>query len=236
MSVQNITQTSKQESKTMNDVTTYLEGPVVKPASGGVAKQLIIFLHGVGADGNDLISLSHELAPHLPDAQFSSPNAPFACDMAPFGFQWFSLQERTGEALLNGVRTVEPILNQYIDDQLMMLGLDDSKLAIVGFSQGTMTALHTMPRRAKPCAAVVGFSGALVGAQQLLDEMQSKPPVCLVHGDMDNVVPFEAMEIAADALEAGGFTYETHARPNLGHGIDGGAIEIAAKFLKAHLS
>jgi phospholipase/carboxylesterase len=212
-----------------------LEGPWAKPLSGGAPKQLIMFLHGVGADGNDLITLAHELAPHLPDAQFVSPNAPFECDMAPMGYQWFSLQNRDPDVLLQGARDVEPILNHYIDQQLKMYNIPAEKLGIVSFSQGTMTALHTMPRREQACGAIVCFSGALIGGDALQDEIKSKPPMCLIHGEMDDVVPFGAMALASEALLEAGVPHETHACPNVGHGIDPQGLLAAIEFLKSKL-
>ena len=212
-----------------------LDGPWAKPFNGGAPKQLVIFLHGVGADGNDLISLAHEIGPHLPDAQFVSPDAPFPCDMAPVGYQWFSLQNRDADEMLEGVRTVEPILNEYIEDQLKIYNVPRSKLAIVGFSQGTMTALYTQLRQPEACAAIVGFSGAMIGGNLLAEEIQSKPPVCLVHGDMDNVVPFQAMALASEALDEAGVEHETHACPNVAHGIDPQGLLAAIEFLKKHL-
>ena len=213
-----------------------LSGPSVAPASGGRPKQLIMFLHGLGADGNDLIDLAGPMSSLFPDAQFVSPNAPYPCDMAPFGYQWFSLQERSMEIMLEGVRDAEPILNHYIDQQLSEHELDITNLAVVGFSQGTMTALHTLPRRSTACAAIVGFSGALLAGDELLaEEVKSKPPVCLVHGDADMVVPHEALAMAEAALAKNGFECETHSRPGLGHGIDPEGLQAAVAFLKKHL-
>jgi phospholipase/carboxylesterase len=212
-----------------------LEGAWAKPLNGSAPKQLIVFLHGVGADGNDLITLAHELGSYFPDAQFLSPNAPFPCDMAPMGYQWFSLLDRSPDALLSGVRTVEPILNQYFDQQLNMYNVPEEKLAVIGFSQGTMTALHTMLRRPKACGAVVGFSGAMIGSAELKSELKSTPPVCLIHGKMDDVVPFEAMALASEALEENAVPHETHACPNVAHGIDPQGLLAAIEFLKSNL-
>jgi len=213
-----------------------LHGPSVKPASGSAPKQLVIFLHGVGADGDDLISLSDLFARDFPDAQFISPNAPFPCDMAPFGYQWFSLLDRRPEPMLAGVTTVEPIVNHFIDSQMKTHGLSAKQVALVGFSQGTMTSLHVAPRRAEPLAAVVGFSGALLAPDLLPAAVKSKPPVCLIHGTADQVVPFQAMEIAHEALNDAGFMCEAHARPRLGHGIDPEGIDSAIAFLKHALA
>lgn len=212
-----------------------LTGPQQPPASGNASKQLLIFLHGVGADGNDLFGLAPLFAETFPDAYFASPNAPQAFDMAPFGYQWFSLQNYTMPAMLAGVQTAMPHLNEYIDNMVKETGVPISKVGIIGFSQGTMTALYTLTRRKDAVGGIVGFSGALIGAETLAAEAKVKPPVCLIHGEMDTVVPFGAMALGEQALKSAGFSVETHARPGLPHGIDPEGIEIAKKFLKKHL-
>lgn len=208
-----------------------LSGPGYGPLSGGAAKRLVILLHGIGADGNDLIGLAPHLAQLIPDAAFVAPNAPFPCDMAPFGYQWFSLQDRSPAAMLAGVRAAAPILNGFVDDSLHRHGLQESDLVLIGFSQGTMMSLYVAPRRQRPCAGVVGFSGALMGAAELAAEIRSRPPVLLVHGDADPVVPFQSMAAAAQGLAGVGIEVETHRRPGLGHGIDPTGLELAGIFL-----
>jgi phospholipase/carboxylesterase len=208
-----------------------LDGPRLGPAAGGAARQLVVLLHGLGADGNDLIGLAPHLARVLPEAAFVSPHAPFPCDMAPFGRQWFSLQDRAPEALRAGVRAAAPILDGFLDDELARHGLGDGRLAIVGFSQGTMTGLHAGLRRAQPCARIVGFSGALVGPEDLEREIRSRPPVLLIHGEADEIVPFPALAAARAALEACRVPVEAHGRPGLGHGIDQQGLELAAAAL-----
>lgn len=211
---------------------TTLSGPSIAPASGKAARQLVIFLHGLGADGNDLLSLAYEFQDVLPDAQFISPNAPFPCDMAPFGYQWFSLQDRRPDPILDGVRHAAPILNRFIDDQLAALGLNDRDLFLIGFSQGTMMALYTSLRRAAACRGVIGYSGALVGGERLPEEMTARPPVCLIHGDADMVVPFQASVMAHGVLESLSVPVEFHRRPRLGHGIDPEGVDIAKRFIE----
>ncbi|MEJ0010735.1 MAG: dienelactone hydrolase family protein [Alphaproteobacteria bacterium] len=208
-----------------------LQGPEVAPPSG-VVKHLVIFLHGVGADGGDLIGLSRILAPALPDTQFLSPNAPERFDMAPFGHQWFSLMERSLARMTEGVKTAAPILDAYIDAQRDRFRLKDSDIALVGFSQGTMTALYTALRRGKPLAGVVGFSGALIGAETLAAEARSKFPVCLIHGEADEVVPFGALAHAETALRGHGVEVTAHPRPGIGHGIDEDGLTVAQAFLQ----
>ena len=218
-----------------------LDGPRVGPAQAadGRPRELVILLHGLGADGNDLISLAPRFAQALPEAAFVSPNAPFPCDMGPpgasTGRQWFSFQDRDPAAVLAGVRAAASHLDAFIDAELERAGLPDARLVLLGFSQGTMMALHTAVRRARPCAAVIGYSGALVGPELLAEEVRSRPPVLLVHGDADELVPFPAMAAAEQALRAEGFVVRVEARPGLGHGIDEAGLRLGAAMLKQSL-
>ena len=209
-----------------------LSGPSLVPPS---VKKIVVFLHGLGANGDDLISLADEFSPDLPDTAFYSPNAPYPCDMAPYGYQWFSLQQRVEEIMLAGIKPAAPILNAYLDDLLKTHKLKAKDLALVGFSQGTMMSLYVAPRRPEPIAGVVGYSGALIAGDLMAKELVSKPPICLIHGDADMVVPYQALLGARAVLEENQVPYEAHTRPHLGHGIDGQGIEIAKKFLKKHL-
>ncbi|MEM6903241.1 MAG: dienelactone hydrolase family protein [Pseudomonadota bacterium] len=213
---------------------THLNGPAVAPASGGRAKQLVVLLHGLGADGNDLISLVPQIAKVLPDAAFIAPNAPEPCDMAPMGYQWFSLQDRSHDAMLAGVEGVAPKLDGFLDEVLDYLDLTEEDVFLVGFSQGTMMALHVGMRRERQLGAIVGFSGALVGGDRLPQEVVTRPPVLLVHGDADEVVPFQAMQMAADALLTAEVPVEAIRRPGLAHGIDPQGMLVALRFINDH--
>jgi len=208
-----------------------LEGPEFGPEAGGAPKKLVLLLHGLGADGNDLIGLAPHWAGLLPHAVFVSPHAPFPCDMAPYGHQWFSLQDRTEASILSGVQLAHPIVDAFIDRLLQRFGLTEADLALVGFSQGTMMALFTALRRARPVAAVVGYSGALVGAGSLAQELRSRPPVLLAHGDADDIVPVQASQAARAALQAAGVPVELHIRPGLPHGIDEQGLALGGQFL-----
>ena len=196
-----------------------LDGPRL-PARSGKTKSLVILLHGLGSDGNDLIGLAPYWAPQLPDTAFVSPNAPFPCDMAPYGYQWFSLQDRSPTRILAGVQAAAPILDAFITQELDRHGLDESRLALVGFSQGCMMSLYVAPRREKPVAQVLGYSGRLIGNDQLKAETRSKPPILLVHGTADEIVPFESLAASEAGLKAAGIPVETLSRPGLGHSID----------------
>jgi phospholipase/carboxylesterase len=208
-----------------------LSGPSVEPASGGPAAQLVILLHGVGVDGSDLIELAPFFATILPDAAFVAPDAPFAFDMAPFGRQWFSLSDRSLPAISAGVRATAPILDAFIDEQVDLWGVQPSDVALVGFSQGTMMALHVALRRPRPVAAVVGFSGALVDPDELPREITARPRTLLIHGDKDEVVNPNCLTIAEQALAGVGVPVLTELRPGLGHGIDGPGAQMAMGFL-----
>jgi phospholipase/carboxylesterase len=209
-----------------------LSGPRVAPNSG-VAKQLVVLLHGVGADGNDLIGLAPALARFLPHAAFVAPNGPAPCDMAPFGYQWFSLQDRRSEALLRGVRAAAPLLDAFLDEELERHGLSARQLALVGFSQGTMMSLYVAPRRPAPVAAVLGFSGALLGADALPAEAVSRPPVFLIHGDADEIVPVGALSAAVAGLQGADIPVRFEVRPGLPHAIDPEGIAHGGAFLAA---
>ncbi len=207
----------------------------VPPKSGAAPKQLVMFLHGLGADGHDLIGLAPEMADALPDAQFVSPDAPYPCDMAPMGKQWFSLQSRETAHMTTGVEAAKPLLNEYIDKILKEYHLTIDKLFVVGFSQGTMMALHTLLTRAEPCAGIVGFSGAIIASRDFVPTITAKPPVCLIHGEMDDVVQFAALPDAEGALEKAGIEVEAHPQPNLGHSINPQGLAAAIAFIQKYM-
>lgn len=208
-----------------------LSGPSAAPAAGGPPRQLIVLLHGVGADGADLITLSQVLGQSLPHARFIAPNGPEPCDMAPMGYQWFSLSDRNPLRMLEGIKRSAPLIDAFIDAELAKDGLGDHQLALLGFSQGTMMSLHVAPRRAKAMAGVLGFSGALMGAETLAEEAVSRPPMLLIHGDADQVVPVQALQGAVAGLQAAGIPVQWSVRPGLPHGIDPEGIAAGAEFL-----
>ena len=213
---------------------TKLNGPRIE-ARNGKARQLVVFLHGYGADGADLIELGRQWRALLPDAAFVSPHAPERCTASPMGRQWFPLSSsapddpRGAADRWRGVQSARPNLDAFLDSELSQLGLDKSALALVGFSQGAMMAMHVGLRRARAPAAVVGFSGMLIGPEHLA-EAQAKnrrgepPPLLLVHGDQDPLLPVEAMFIAANQLAEAGIPCQWHLSFGVGHGIDAGGL------------
>ena len=209
-----------------------LFGPRRPPAAGGSPKQLVILLHGLGADGNDLIGLAPYWAPLLPEAEFVAPDAPFPCDMAPYGYQWFSAQDRSPTAVLAGVRAAAPMLDAFIDEALSERGLTDADLALVGFSQGTMISLFVGLRRADPAAGILGFSGRLLAPELLASELRARPPILLVHGTEDPLVPYTSLAAAAGALKALGVSVETLTCPGVGHSIDENGLQQGGRFLR----
>ncbi len=208
-----------------------LDGPVREPASGGKPASLVVFLHGYGADGEDLIGLAPHWQDILPDTAFLSPHAPFPCEEAPYGRQWFGFRDRDEAALMAGTELAARILTAFLDRALAASGLAADRLALVGFSQGAMLALHLALRCEKQFAGVVGYSGTLIAPDRLAEEIQSRPPVLLVHGDADPVVPFAAMDAAAKALRAVGVEVMTERRPGLPHAIDPTGLAKGGRFL-----
>ena len=209
-----------------------LSGPSRPPASGGGPSRLVILLHGLGADGNDLIGLAPYWAPLLPTTEFLSPSAPFPCDMAPYGYQWFSTQDRRPAAVLAGVRAAAPFLNTFIDAALAARGLDDADLALVGYSQGTIMSLFVGLRRNQPVAGIVGFSGRLLAPELLSSELRSRPRTLLVHGTDDPLVPYESLAAAETALKNSGVSVETLTCAGIGHSIDENGLWRGGSFLK----
>ncbi|PNG25887.1 alpha/beta hydrolase [Methylocella silvestris] len=213
-----------------------LTGPSLPPLAGGAANALVVLLHGVGANGDDLIDLAAYWRPDLAKTAFVSLNAPFPCDFAPDRLQWFSVADRTPAVLLQGARVAALSLDATLDALLAARGLTDDRLALVGFSQGAMMALHVGLRRKRQIAGIVAFSGALRGGETLRAEIGAKPPVLLVHGEMDEIVPFAAMAEARSALEREGVPVAVLARPRLGHAIDEAGLDAAGRFLRGALA
>jgi len=208
-----------------------LDGPRLAPAAGGAPRQLVVFLHGYGADGNDLIGLGREWARELPHAAFVSPHAPEPCAMAPMGRQWFDLSMGDLTIIAEGVKRAAPTLGAFLDAELARHNLPGNALGLVGFSQGTMMALAVGLARKPLPAAIVGYSGALA-TMEALPPTGAGPAILLVHGDMDEVIPVDAMHMAREALAQAGLAVEWHVAPGIGHGIDGEGLRLGGAFLK----
>ena len=210
------------------ELITYRYGKEVEPES------LVIFLHGYGSNGQDLISIALDWEEGLPNTLFVSPDAPFQCEMSAFGFQWFSLEDRREDIMLANIQQAVPILNEYIAQCAKRYNLPYNKIALVGFSQGTMMSLYCGPRLPEKLAGVLGYSGALLDGQALMDKPETfqKFPVNLRHGSADDVVPVEAFEQAHALLKGAGYDVEGHITPGLGHGIDQDSVSEGLKFLQ----
>ncbi len=209
-----------------------------KGAAKGKATSLVVLVHGYGANGDDLIGLADPLAPHLAGTVFVSPDAPDACSGNGFGFQWFPIPRFDGSTEAEaraGLLASADDLNAFIDARLADEGLDPDALALFGFSQGAMMSLHIAPRRAKPVAGVVACSGRLIAPDLLQGETRVKPPILLMHGDQDPVVPFGEMSKAGDALVAAGFDVYGHVMKGTGHGIAPDGLGTALQFLRENL-
>jgi phospholipase/carboxylesterase len=209
-----------------------------KGAAKGQATSLIVFLHGYGADGADLLGLADVLAPHLPGAAFVAPDAPEDCAAGGFGYQWFPIPRFDGSTDAErdaGIASAVNDLNGFFDARLADEGLTIDRLALVGFSQGAMMSLEVAPRQDQAMAAVVAISGRLMRPEALAGEARVKPPVLLIHGDQDAVVPFDEMARAGDALVAAGFQTYGHVMQGTGHGIAPDGLQVALQFLKENL-
>jgi phospholipase/carboxylesterase len=210
-----------------------LDGPRLEPR--GRATSLVVLLHGYGANGDDLIGLADAWREALPDTAFLAPNAPETIPGMYGALQWFALAMRTPAEYWRGVVAVRPLLERFLEAELTRYRLADQRLVLVGFSQGTMLALHVGLRRPRAPAAIVGYSGLLVGAEHLA-EATARPPVLLLHGADDELIPVEAMHVAREELAHAGLCVEWHVRPGLGHGIDPVGQGLAGHFMARTLA
>ena len=202
----------------------------MSPPPGETATSLVILLHGYGSNGDDLIGLAPHWRSALPHTAFVAPNAPEICPGAPDGYQWWGITSFDRSAMILGAERAAPVLDAFVDAELQRHGLSEDRLALVGFSQGTMMALHVGPRRAHQLAGVVGYSGLLADPDPA--ELRTRPPILLVHGDADPMVPVAAMGKAQAALVPLGFEVTTHISPGLGHSIDEAGLRLGGQFLR----
>ena len=205
-----------------------------KGSQSGEDSSVVMFLHGYGADGGDLLGLADPLAQHLPDTVFIAPDAPEPSMANPMGFQWFPIPWIDGSSesvAAEGLMRSAKLLDGFIDKVLAEEGIEASQLILFGFSQGTMMSLHVAPRRSEAVAGIVGFSGRLMFPERLGEEAVVKPPVLLIHGNADDVVPFEEMRIAGKALQDAEFEVFGHVMEGTGHGIAPDGLQVALGFI-----
>ena len=213
---------------------TKLDGPRWGPKSGGPPRQLVVLAHGLGADGHDLIDLGPSWGNALPDALFVAPDAPEPNAGSAFARQWFDVQERTPAQMAAGVALGAAALLGFIEAELARLGLPPAQVALMGFSQGAMVSLHAGLRRTMPPRAILAYAGALL--DPALPPLAAPPPVLLVHGEADTVVPPEASARAAEVLRAAGVAVELLTVPRLGHGLDDTGLSAGGLFLQRAFS
>lgn len=216
-------------------MTVFIDGPRLPPARGGKPDALVVLLHGYGSNGADLISLAPYWRDTLPGAAFLAPNAIEPVPQAPGGFQWFPIAGMDPRLMEQGVRSAAASVDRFLDRELERAGLDETRLALVGFSQGAMMALDVGLRRGRPPAAILGYSGVLVGGQKLEQEMRVKPPILLVHGDSDPMIPIAAMFDSAKALAAAGHGAQWHISYGVPHSIGQDGLELGGAFLATYL-
>lgn len=207
-----------------------LDGPRLAPLTGGRPDALVVLVHGYGSNGGDLISLATMIQPALPNVDFVAPNAPSLLPHMADARMWWPIVSFSAVERAAGAAAAAPVLDAFLTNELNESGLTDDRLLLVGFSQGAMMALHVGLRRAKPLAGIIGISGALVAPDRLPAEIQSRPPVLLIHGTADDVVPFRSLDLATDALIAAEVNAETHVSPGVGHTVDPEGLAAAALF------
>lgn len=211
-----------------------ISGPVLPPRSGGAPRQLVVLLHGYGADGEDLIGLGEPLGEALPDALFAAPNAPARCAQNPFGFEWYPLDfGDMQESVRIGTPTARAAIVEYVEDLWARTGLGPADTFLVGFSQGAMMALHVGLTLRQPVLGIVSFSGALVPPDDFA--MAPKPPICLIHGELDQVVDPARTREAAEVLSARGYAVSVHFSRGLAHGISPDGLTFATAFMTGRL-
>ena len=211
-----------------------------KDTISGSTRSVVVFLHGYGANGDDLLSIANVLAEHLPDTLFIAPDAPETCPGNPTGYQWFPIPWLDGSSEEEAKLSMEAAcsdLNYFLDALIVDEDILPEQVALFSFSQGTMMSLHVAPRREDSFAGLVAFSGRLLEPELLSDEVQNKPPVLLIHGDQDDVVPPASISEAAVGLEKAGFKEVfAHVMKGTGHGIDQDGLSVALAFLRDKLS
>lgn len=210
-----------------------LDGPRLEPR-GITPTSLVVLLHGYGANGDDLIALGESWRRRLPETVFVAPNAPEAIPGMYGGLQWFALTMRDPSEYWRGVVSAQPAVDRFIDDELARYRLSADRLVLVGFSQGTMMALHVGLRRLAAPAGIVGYSGLLAGPEHLA-EITARPPILLIHGEADDLIPVAALHIAREQLAENDLLVEWHVRPGVGHGIDPEGQMMAGHFIASSM-
>ena len=210
-----------------------------KAPHSGTTRSVVVFLHGYGANGADLLGLADVLGEHLPDTLFVAPDAPEEIQMMPGGYQWFPIPWIDGsseEESERGMMAAVDDLNAYLDALMVDEDVLPEQVVLFGFSQGTMMALHVAPRREDEVAGIVAFSGRLLRPESLKDEVQCRPPILLVHGDADDVVPPQSLPEAAEALQDAGWQdVYAHVMKGTAHGIAPDGLQVALAFMRDKL-
>lgn len=210
-----------------------LTGPLAQPQSG-TPQSLLVLLHGYGSDGEDLISLAPLFADLLPEPLAFAPNAPERCPLNPMGYQWFELDMVPDFTRIEGLVPAAETVRQMLAQLWAETGLGPDRTILGGFSQGAMLTLYAGLTLDTPLAGLVAFSGGLPFDQTFWPEITAEPPILLVHGDHDPVVPANLSLETYNVLVERGHDISRHVSPNCPHAIAPDGIEAARAFISAH--
>ncbi len=203
-------------------------------------KYLVIFLHGYGSNGANLIELSREYEYALPSAHFISPNAPQDWEGGFVdSYQWFSLASwganRDASKIANDIKKANEDLQKFIHQQLLRFDLKPQNLFLIGFSQGAMMAMYQGLILPEKPAGIISYSGKLILPETVGAKTNAKPEICLIHGKQDSVLPFSNFIEAETLMKQEKIPFESHAFENLDHTIDIHGIRAGLNFVKKQL-
>ena len=207
----------------------------VPPLSKNKPRQVIVLCHGYGGDGKNISTLAISWQRFLPDAIFLCPNAPEVCTDNPQGYQWFDMASEKEETMFEKSLAAEEKLNTFLDQVINNFQLESSNLALVGFSQGCMMSIQAGLKRKEQINCIIGYSGKVINQKHLLENINSKPKIFLMHGANDTIVSPTHLLEAKEYLKKCGLKIKTKIFKNCEHNISVEGTSLGLAFLKKNL-